>query len=530
MADCMILHIFVDGIIIINIECIKLKNMRTIAFLFLSLFTTSCIGQDFLKDGNVWVYRYRKYDAKGNVTQEMDDHVYYINGESWINGKQYKDVWVADLLERRNGDVYPNVDIPRKNYAASLREENGKVFIRKDVFDKVIQYWAPIYYSSSWPTIVTGCEHYSFIEELATKYLKAEDDEYVLYDFINTDNNKYKDPIIPFVGSISNLLIPTSNLLLDGRPFYDDGSSSEVVLCAYYNDGALKYRNPHFDCELDDSFYLNIEHKTDSVSDVSQKSLVYDGNVWTYLHRSFLNREDTLPAALNYYKYYFNGESYINGKKYKNLWRTEVALITEAHPSYKGNDDRVVLTNYVCSLREEDGKVYVPKQSYSVANKVEDIFYLYGIDSNVQELWSYLPEYEPDSAFSQNRKTDEEYILYDFTREIDKNVIPWIGSQHLLLYPLSSQHRHVKIGLQEPQKKKEEEFLNLFYRDGKLEYKSPNFYPDPFFPEEIADGIEEIVKNEKLKTERAVFNLQGQRINGLQKGLNIVDGKKVWVK
>ena len=28
----------------------------------------------------------------------------------------------------------------------------------------------------------------------------------------------------------------------------------------------------------------------------------------------------------------------------------------------------------------------------------------------------------------------------------------------------------------------------------------------------------------------ALFNLQGQRINTLQKGLNIVDGKKVWVK
>ena len=73
-------------------------------------------------------------------------------------------------------------------------------------------------------------------------------------------------------------------------------------------------------------------------------------------------------------------------------------------------------------------------------------------------------------------------------------------------------------------------YLNLFYRDGKLEYKSPNFYPDPFFPDEIADGIEEIVKIEKLKTERAVFNLQGQRINGLQKGLNIQDGKKIYIK
>jgi hypothetical protein len=48
--------------------------------------------------------------------------------------------------------------------------------------------------------------------------------------------------------------------------------------------------------------------------------------------------------------------------------------------------------------------------------------------------------------------------------------------------------------------------------------------------EDYAEGIEEIVKIEKLKTGRAIFNLQGQRINGLQKGLNIIDGKLIMVK
>ena len=48
--------------------------------------------------------------------------------------------------------------------------------------------------------------------------------------------------------------------------------------------------------------------------------------------------------------------------------------------------------------------------------------------------------------------------------------------------------------------------------------------------EEMADGIMENVKIEKFKNERAVFNLQGQRVKTLQKGLNIVDGKKVVVK
>ena len=44
-----------------------------------------------------------------------------------------------------------------------------------------------------------------------------------------------------------------------------------------------------------------------------------------------------------------------------------------------------------------------------------------------------------------------------------------------------------------------------------------------------ATGIEKNVKIEKLKNAN-IYNLQGQRIETLQKGLNIVDGKKVWVK
>lgn len=46
---------------------------------------------------------------------------------------------------------------------------------------------------------------------------------------------------------------------------------------------------------------------------------------------------------------------------------------------------------------------------------------------------------------------------------------------------------------------------------------------------EVTTGIDENVKIKELKNE-SIYNLQGQRINFLQKGLNIVDGKKVWVK
>jgi hypothetical protein len=42
-------------------------------------------------------------------------------------------------------------------------------------------------------------------------------------------------------------------------------------------------------------------------------------------------------------------------------------------------------------------------------------------------------------------------------------------------------------------------------------------------------GITEVTYN-KVKTRTDIFNLQGQRISSLQKGLNIVNGRKVVIK
>jgi len=44
-----------------------------------------------------------------------------------------------------------------------------------------------------------------------------------------------------------------------------------------------------------------------------------------------------------------------------------------------------------------------------------------------------------------------------------------------------------------------------------------------------ATGIEEL-KNSRIEELKSIYNLQGQRLSSLQKGLNIVNGRKVYVK
>ena len=42
-------------------------------------------------------------------------------------------------------------------------------------------------------------------------------------------------------------------------------------------------------------------------------------------------------------------------------------------------------------------------------------------------------------------------------------------------------------------------------------------------------GIETIIKN-KVETRPSIYNLQGQRLSSMQKGLNIFNGQKIFVK
>ena len=236
-------------------------------------------------------------------------------------------------------------------------------------------------------------------------------------------------------------------------------------------------------------------------------------NVWSYATIGTYDENRTGNAVacdFRFVKYYINGETIINGRTYKNICSDVISYITKPHHMFSQNDDNYHTSsgNYMISLREQDNKIYVDADTY--------------INSFTQNLM--LGAEFVDYVLT---KVDNEYVLYDFNVEKSDSILPNIGNIYSLIYPsywFHSMDQFISDAIYR------NSYLNLFYRDGKLEYKSPDFYPDPFFPEEIADGIEEIVKIEKLKTERAVFNLQGQRINGLQKGLNIVDGKKVWVK
>lgn len=243
-------------------------------------------------------------------------------------------------------------------------------------------------------------------------------------------------------------------------------------------------------------------------TNVYAQTMLGDGNVWTYCCKGFRGNVENAPLCeLVYQKYTLKGECTIGDKIYKQVW-SEWAKVLDVNKGIEKNENVVFFEpTYLLGVREEKGRIYVNKVEYQKTAVVDEEF-----------GWNWFPT------------EGEEFVLYDFNEENGEIVIPYVGNIYALFYKAEVatdgiyRYNH----------------LNLFYRDGKLEYKSPNFYPDPFFPEETVDGIEEQAYPIPLpQGKRAIFNLQGQRISVnsvfsapsvLPKGVYIVDGKKVWVK
>ena len=248
------------------------------------------------------------------------------------------------------------------------------------------------------------------------------------------------------------------------------------------------------------------------------QNIVAEGNVWVYIDightmESGYPYEKNPVKDLRFTKFYFNGCDVINGKEYLQLWETE--MFSEDNEYFTLSDFKVITPRVVVCMREENGNVFVNKEQFK------------------QTLLNYYVLINPDSTFESK---DDEYILaepvgirQELYNEWDINLFDTplpnsIGNIYNMMHFFPITHLYLD-GVRRKM------YLNLFYRDGKLEYKSPDFYPDPFFPEETADGIDEIIHNSQfIMHNDAIFNLQGQRINRLQKGLNIVDGKKMWVR
>ena len=260
-----------------------------------------------------------------------------------------------------------------------------------------------------------------------------------------------------------------------------------------------------------------------AVSSLANAQTMFDeGNVWTYKHLGTLVAYGSPLCDASFCKFYLNGECEIDGKTYKKLWMQSASYGKQYDTEQEKREDwysegYVLDTSIVtfdnpmlyARVRESAGKVYVYADDY---NDITG----YNVYREFCEMFGNVPWYWAV-------KEGNEFLIYDFNIEqpndLGITIYPYIGYKTCLIgdYFVQSIDEVVR-----------KSSLNLFYRNGEQKYIADDYYPDPFFPE-VTTTITAPAEN-KAQQGNAIFTIQGTRLTAPQKGLNIINGKKMLVR
>ena len=231
-----------------------------------------------------------------------------------------------------------------------------------------------------------------------------------------------------------------------------------------------------------------------------------EGKTWNYqeYYHNLLDDEQWTKDV----SYVINGTTEIDGKAYYKMYRI----------SEEGSE-------YYCALREEDRKVW------QYTSDGDQLLYDFGMSIGD----SYTPSDEPIRyQLTDIKPMRFQYyqllnvLHYDVSEQYDPTEpYEYIGPEQIVegvgcrkgwnfmeLYALVP-YNGILHG---------ENFLSC-YEDGKCIFTADDFNLYETQTKEI-----EVINDNKAENKKGIYNLQGQRIRHLQKGLNIVNGRKVHVK
>ena len=232
-----------------------------------------------------------------------------------------------------------------------------------------------------------------------------------------------------------------------------------------------------------------------------------EGKTWNYqeYYHNLIDDEQWTKDV----SYVINGTTEIDGKSYYKMYRI----------SEEGSE-------YYCALREEDRKVW----QYT-SDDGDQLLYDFGMSIGD----SYTPSDEPIRYQLTGIKPMRfqyyqllNVLHYDVSEQYDPTEpYEYIGPEQIVegvgcrkgwnfmeLYALVP-YNGILHG---------ENFLSC-YEDGKCIFTADDFNLYEMQTKEI-----EVINDNKAENKKGIYNLQGQRISHLQKGLNIVNGRKVHVK
>ena len=278
----------------------------------------------FIDEKNVWTYCNQGHAILGGTLCELSFTKYYFDGEREIDGKTYKALWGQNKKYRNNRrssmpemwHIIDVIDTKEPFYYLGFREENGKVFVNAEEYNKWIGDKSAIQF---------------MLEE---NMLISEGSEYILCDI------KLEEPEItaPYVKLFDYLYFAALDI--------DDGVARTSFLNLVFRGDNLEYKSPYF---MSDPFFPRV------IDFKSYHPFIEAGKAWHIMVSDQENPEQKVMTEVLYY--FTNDTVMVDGKNYlpmysrKNSPKSEV----KSHGLFREEEARVY---YRPSAEEPETLVY----------------------------------------------------------------------------------------------------------------------------------------------------------------------------
>ena len=499
----------------------------------------------FLKEGKTWNFEDRYYDHENK--EEWTKYVsYVINGTTEIDGKTYYKMY--------------RVSEEGSEYYCALREEDKKVWTYSSDDGEELLYDFNMSAGDSYmPVNEWNVFHLTEVKPVRFNYsLLLNVQHFVVHRLLEDWNI----PVVEGVGCSKGWELAR---VFWQYPTGDIINIENFVSC--YEDGKCIFTVDDFE---------NIPTPK-PVDDMAYRPFVEEGKVWKV---GTIPSPDSPVQIVDYY--YLDGDTIVDGKTCKQMWCQR--FVSPDSPDYSTLTQTPSLSK-VGAWYEEDKKVYVCREGtqgmemlydfsleandtlilndyqpyYIVGPKQtgglkgfkgiyrdimlcgQDIYittWLEGVGGIDGPLRNVYPETESNPQFLMSCTVGDEVIYlndkyedgtipggmeaakkrFDFTHTTKLQPhTPRRSEEEMSLY---GEYNNLQLGIHlDPLDDAYQ--VSITNESGKVVYEKGEF-------ETETTGIE-IIYN-KVKTRTEIYNLQGQRLSSLQKGLNIVNGKKVYVK
>lgn len=282
-----------------------------------------------------------------------------------------------------------------------------------------------------------------------------------------------------------------------------------------------------------------------------------EGNpIWVfYKYVGFINA----PYEKNaYFVYSVNGDTIVNNKRYVKLYRDTYMYEGITVNEFYG--DEMIDDGLEALLREDNNRIYAETSFFEKRNRkyckafelLNDELVLY--DFNEMSLGKDISLWQDgvqtskrfvgvDIVSLEDGTSRSLYKYYNYDKDMYRfmpanlEVIDHIGCRNMPLSflnyflepePSARPNNTEWLGIK----------LNIFIQNGKIMYKAPaeDYIELNWIDKLIATKIEGVYVTQSQdestheKGWGSIYNIFGQRISLVQKGVNIVDGEKVWVK